>query len=241
MTRWTALATALFAWGAALSCTAVNSFDDVVRDDPPMEPPVCEGDPCELTAPQCGCPTGQMCDYVPGAIECVAEGSQQLGEECTPYSCGPGLHCLQTFGPPLSCHSWCDSDADCGGARCLVGLSDGEGGIFSQRLCGTVCDPPTSSGCGLQGSKCALLLNLTTDEWYTACGEAGPGDEGAACADSGDCMAGHHCITDPASMIKNCRRYCQVAEPICPPSQTCFNFEPSSVVDGVIYGACIED
>jgi hypothetical protein len=219
--------------GVAMGCTAINTFDDVViRQDPP--PPECAAEPCKLTSPQCGCPAGQMCEYVSGSVECVTEAPAKLGEECMPYGCAAGLHCLQFFGAPSTCHAWCDGDGDCvDGGRCVITLSDG----FPQRLCSTRCDPITSENCSLPGSKCALLLSLESQEWYTSCGAEGAGMEGATCADTGDCAVGHHCVS--IDLTETCRPYCLVQNPQCPTGQTCVNFDPSSVVDGVIYGVCV--
>jgi hypothetical protein len=221
-----------------VGCTAINSFDDVVVRQAP--PPVCEAEPCKLTAPQCGCPADQMCEYVSGAVECVLTGTAQLGEECMAYGCAPGLHCVQIHGPPASCRPWCDDDSDCpDGGACMIGLDDGNGGIFGQRLCAVRCDPLTNEGCTLAGTKCSVLLSESLGQWYTSCVAAGDGDEGAFCTDTGDCLPGFHCVN--ASMFNSCRPYCEAAVPQCAMGQSCHNFEPSSVIDGVIYGVCLQD
>lgn len=66
----------------------------------------------------------------------------------------------------------------------------------------------------------------------------GMGVEGAACVDGVECGATLGCVADAAGVFA-CRRYCDLAQPMCLSGTTCTAFERPAVFGSAEYGVCI--
>jgi hypothetical protein len=89
---------------------------------------------CDLRAPAGICGSGTGCGLVDTShTTCVAAGSGTTGASCDtdPFSCAPGLTCVDTGTPPKTCLAWC-----------RVGFSDCTGGLS----CLAFSDHPTIGG-----------------------------------------------------------------------------------------------
>jgi hypothetical protein len=80
--------------------------------------------PCDQNPWSCG--AGKTCWVTDqtGSYSCIAAGTKQTGETCTPLlgttECGEGLLCLQTSTSiPGSCVSFCDSQHPCASGECM--------------------------------------------------------------------------------------------------------------------------
>lgn len=206
----------------------------------------CTGSPCELVAPECGCPGGDECTIdATGARSCVIAGTGTEGQECSTTGCQPGLICLQITPTGDSCGTFCDVDGDCsGGTICALGLGDGSGNtIPGVALCSTACSPITSSGCSVTGSACQVVQEATGQmRWTTSCYASGAGTQGTTCASSSDCAPGYWCLNSSTSGLV-CSHYCNVHQPSCPAGGTCSMVQDANmqsvIIGGVTYGGCL--
>jgi hypothetical protein len=209
---------------------------------------MCSESPCKLVTPQCGCAAGEMCALTSaGDRECRPGGDKAIGEECTDlFSCEAGALCA---GVPLStllvCARYCDTDADCAGALCLIELNNAQGDpIPDVKICTDNCDPVGSSGCPV-GLDLSCQLYQFSDggmEVFTLCSGAGAGTQGASCADNDDCAPGYACFTvgSPPNDTNQCLQWCKPPNGACPAGATgCQSFPTPLMYNGVEYGACL--
>ncbi len=187
---------------------------------------------CDLLDPD-GCAAGKSCQFLltdkdqgEASAHCFAAGRGEAGEACDGDNpCAPGLGCNGNSCAKYCCHI--GSSADCSGSqRCLVRLTDQNGGLSDVGFCAdcAVCSPLTAAGCsGTEGcyplppeetdgdDECRLCLSSTREL-----------DEGRACTVSNDCRPGLGCYGingEPA----RCHAFCDldaVSDP-CLPSSRC--------------------
>jgi hypothetical protein len=199
----------------------------------------CEEDPCKLVAPQCGCAADEMCTLVSATERgCVENGTRAPGQACGGGlgDCEAGAICVYVPGSDdlLSCSRFCDGDLQCDGqgGLCAQGLSTGD------QLCSENCDPVSSSGCAIAGTKCGVYLDDVDMRFFTACTAAGGGVAGDICDADTPCAVGFDCFrTTEGDDL--CFEYCSSAAPECPGTLTCrMDFNPPFVVGAVTYGVC---
>jgi hypothetical protein len=205
--------------------------------------PTCDESPCKLVNPQCGCPAGDMCAINQDLQrECTAPGSIPLGGACQfLYDCAPGGFCAGASSTKAICTEYCDDDAQCGQAICVIGLVDEQQNpVPGVTFCSDDCNPINNVGCP-SGLTC--LLGQEEDgqmRTFGICRGHGNGAQGTACTDNEDCAAGSACFTlnDP-NMSKKCLAYCNTSSPSCPSGSSCTAFNPQFVYKNITFGACI--
>lgn len=198
----------------------------------------CTEDPCKVTEPQCGCPTGEKCTLLPGLYTraCRDAGTAVHAETCADdLDCAPGTYCMNLAGHRV-CRDYCEADTDCetpgGLCRVELGLNPGD-----EKWCSDNCDPISNAGCAIAGSKCIPVLD-PTDTWYTLCVAAGGSGQGQACSQHTDCGPGQGCLA-PTGQAAACRDYCDINAPSCA-TGTCTPFEdPKPVFGPIEYGGCL--
>jgi hypothetical protein len=205
----------------------------------------CPESPCRLTAPQCGCSTGEACAIEGDAPACVAAGALGANEPCAgPGDCAPGLLCIGD-GETGVCDVFCEKDADCAatGGVCALNLGDGTatGTISNVMLCSGRCDLPTSEGCPIAGTGCQLGLEQTGQmRWLTYCASAGHGASYDACSSNGDCLPGFGCLSSGSSDV--CLQYCDPRDKTACGGVGCGGIMDNDgvavVVNGVKLGVC---
>ena len=203
--------------------------------------PACEEDPCKLTLPQCGCPSGERCTVKVNLATCEPEGAVDLGDKCG-SDCKAGALCYNNLaGGSPTCHKFCASDDDCAGpgALCLYDVGNGLSSLCTQN-----CDPVSSVGCKLPGElKCDLGREAQgMQRWFTRCTGLGSKVQGETCVSSNQCAAGHGCVglTDMNNVTTNvCLKWCDVASPSCPNNSQCGTLNPAVVIGSKTYGACV--
>lgn len=208
----------------------------------------CPESPCKLSAPQCGCGVDEQCSLDGKlAIACVPAGSVMAGQPCDVVNkCGPATICVTPGGANVSvCEKFCDDDSQCQapGGLCVLKLNDGMGGTLAGvTLCSENCDPTNPLTCPVAGTGCHPAQEAAGQmRFFTTCGGAGAGAQGASCVDNGDCAAGSGCFnTGGPSLI--CLQYCKVNAPVCPGATQCVPIQVN-MVDIVVgndqYGACL--
>jgi hypothetical protein len=187
--------------------------------------------------PQCGCPTGEACQFDTGMRACGVPGDKLLSEACTAGQCALGQVCT---GPPTNiggsdiCFKFCEDDTDCTapGGQCIFTLTNGE----TTKLCSQNCDPISDQGCLEPSMKCYLLTNNQTNLQLTSCGAAGSGTAGSACTTPSDCGKGLMCVQDPNTMTTVCRPWCNVSAPTC---AQCVGLNPAVMLGVLEYGVCL--
>jgi hypothetical protein len=204
-------------------------------------PPACEGDPCKLVSPQCGCDAGDKCTINGTTIACGADGTEAIGAACGASDCSAGGLCLGDAGGGY-CAQFCDEDAECGGALvCGVGLNDGSGGTIPDvALCSSNCDPATVAGCPA-GLGCVLGREADgLERFFFMCFPAGTGVDGAACTSAASCAPGYGCYNNGTADV--CLKNCNVNTPACTGIQTCYALNDENQlpvnVNGYPMGAC---
>jgi hypothetical protein len=195
----------------------------------------CDDDPCKLTLPQCGCTADQKCDYNSnaGTRSCVADGTIPAQGECAGDNCAAGALCLNLYSLS-TCHAYCDSDMDCqgGGGKCLMTIN---GDMGNQMFCSDNCDPVSSVGCNVPGSKCIGSLT-TMNVGFSVCVGSGSGTQGQPCSLPNNCAAGFQCVND--GMTDLCARYCNMASPQCMGIEQCIGFNTPLLIGSIEYGVC---
>jgi hypothetical protein len=189
----------------------------------------CAESPCQLVAPQCGCPAGEECSLVPssGARYCATAGTLGAGDQCgAGMLCAAGEICIGIVGamPAVSmCGAFCATDADCvsPGGLCLLTLSDAAGAMIPNAMvCTQNCDPITNTGCQVPGVSCQVLQEQMAPMAYlTGCQAAGAGMHGAICTTSADCAPTFGCFTSGGT--EECLQYCDPNNPTCPNGTIC--------------------
>jgi hypothetical protein len=204
--------------------------------------PTCDEDPCKLTLPQCGCPSGEQCSVSPAGRECIAQGDVGWGDVCVGEECAPGHLCLQTTPSDATCGKFCEVDADCSapGGLCVLKLNDGAGGeIPDVLLCSENCDPATNVGCEVGGCQIAREPD-GQERFFSICGESGAGTQGASCVDNGDCAATFACVNDGTTNL--CTKWCVISSPSCPGGTACAAVNIDGVapqIGSITYGVCL--
>ncbi len=201
------------------------------------EEPPCDEDPCKVMAPQCGCPSDEKCSLLNYMRACRPAGNNSHGQTCVADSdCVAGTFCMNLGGHRV-CRDFCESNADCvgPGGQCTIELGLNPG---NEKWCSDNCDPITNGNCAVAGSKCELLQQNVTMDWYTQCVAAGTGTQGSACNSLDDCAPGFGCLT--VNSVTSCHQYCDVDLPSCPGSApTCASFETPVIVGTKEYGGCL--
>jgi hypothetical protein len=200
--------------------------------------PMCDEDPCKLVLPQCGCQSGQQCIFQNGQRLCVTDGSDDVGDECSGISCKAGAMCL-SLGSLATCRKFCDGDSDCSGfgGVCVIQIGGFER-PDDPTFCSDNCDPPSGTGCPTSG-KCELGLADDMVTFFTMCGGAGTGTEGAPCTNTfNDCAGGYGCLTNPSTSMTECMRWCNMATPNCSVG-TCSPINPPGIIGSIEYGVCL--
>jgi hypothetical protein len=201
---------------------------------------MCDEDPCKLAAPQCGCGAGEMCtldDML--AIGCGPAGSVALGQKCDLMNdCAPGGHCAGVAKAQGYCVEFCDVDADCGAALCLINLNDASGNpVPGVTFCTSDCTPGTNVGCAV-GLSCLVGKEQAGQmRTFGSCRGSGSGAHGATCMSSDDCSPGANCfVLNDANMTRLCLEYCNIASPVCPGNTQCTDLKLN--YKGIDWGAC---
>jgi hypothetical protein len=206
----------------------------------------CTGTPCELVAPQCGCPEGDACTFVGTAAtpSCSMAGAIAVGQACDgPNTCEAGSICLGD-GTVGGCTAFCATDGDCAatGGICALQLSDGNGGaIPNENLCSNTCDPVAATGCPV-GLGCQVGAEPSGQmRTFTVCESAGAGTQGEVCGTSADCATGFNCVTSTDGITTLCLQYCYVGVAqtgcaTCTPLSS--SAQTSLVVNGKQVGVC---
>lgn len=205
-------------------------------------PPACEGDPCKLVSPQCGCDEGDKCTINGSAdIACAADGTEPIAAECGAADCAAGGICLGEAAVGY-CAQFCDQDAQCGGSNiCAVQLNDGAGGTIEDvAMCSSNCDPSTASGCPA-GLGCVLGREADgAQRFFFMCFAAGTAVDGAACTGPATCAPGYGCYNNGTADV--CLKNCNVNTPACTGIQTCYPLNDENQipvnVNGYPMGAC---
>jgi len=199
---------------------------------------MCSEQPCKLVAPQCGCPSGQMCTTsdVNGTRTCIVAGAQQVGQACSPSNdCVPGSRCSGT--PKSLCRSFCSVDSDCTppGGACLVDIVPLAPGVS---VCTQNCDPTTNEGCSVTGFGCQAQRDPTSGKAFTICLEdSGAGTQNSLCqADVGNCAPNFDCVSVGGGPY-SCVRWCKVAQG-CAGGLQCVHFAPPMLIGSTEYGTC---
>ncbi len=205
----------------------------------------CSDSPCKLTAPQCGCPSGQECTIASFMRACAPSGTATQGQACTGTgSCAPGLLCVGG-GTTGVCDMFCSVDMDCSatGGICALTLSDGTamGSIPNATLCSGNCNVITSSGCPLAGTGCQLGQEQTGQmRWLSYCASAGSNGSEQTCASASDCLPGYGCLNNGVSDV--CLQYCDTSDINACGGLGCGALTDANsnpiVIHGVTLGAC---
>jgi len=206
----------------------------------------CPGDPCELTLPQCGCPSDQQCtvEVWTGVVGCFDDPDDpaQVGEPCdgSSISCAAGSLCLDHHpNGPGSCHAFCDGQSDCAlpGSRCLAVVDEWGEPIGEARVCSPSCSLLDGSGC-VPGARCAAAQEPSApDVWFTACVGEGDHAHGDSCGELTDCARGM-CV-DLGASGQLCLDLCDLDAPSCPSSSSCTPFVDPLQIDETSYGICL--
>jgi hypothetical protein len=196
-------------------------------------PAVGAGSTCG-TFPQCGCSAGENCDIttVDGKGECQTAGSAGINDSCNDLGqCQKGSSCIGGL-----CRSFCGSDSDCGGGKCVNATYTPSGSttpvdVPGFKICFSSCDPITpSAGCGSQ--NCTLL-----DDGTATCVGAGTATGTGACSsDPNACAPGYVCLSSG-----DCLHWCRVGGPTSDCSGTggtCQSFSTPAYLGSVEYGVC---
>jgi hypothetical protein len=198
-------------------------------------PPV--AGPCD-NFPQCGCATGQNCDFANsnGETECVASGPKGAYSQCDgPGQCAVGTTCTKAAVTATSglCKPFCDETNDCPGDGRVCVPAFGTKGFKYCTLACDLADPSTSCGAGI---GCFL-----TDPEHTDCVVVGSGTGPNACVGNQlNCAPGYFC-GDPAS-APDCFKWCRLGlgNGDCLGGRQCQDVFPSPTrVAGTQYGACV--
>lgn len=209
--------------------------------------PSCSESPCKLVEPQCGCDVGEQCT-IGGDLQrtCAPEGTAGPGNTCSEsVSCGTGSLCVGFGNGPLTCHEFCETDAECAppGGRCVYSLDDGSGStVPNLQMCSTSCNILNGAGCEAAGTACRLQLLTGDDVPFTNCFNAGTVVYPNSCTTNPDnCVAGSVCW--PSSGSGNlCFQWCNVNAPTCPNGTTCTAVDVVEgtplVLGGISYGLC---
>ncbi|MEM9068849.1 MAG: hypothetical protein AAGE52_10100 [Myxococcota bacterium] len=206
--------------------------------------PSCTEMPCQLTAPQCGCPTGQGCYLTPaGDRTCSPAGTVPEGGDCAAVQCVPGNGCVNvgTAAAPVGqCKRWCNSDADCSagpGDVCIINLGGPD------NLCTSNCDPVTQTGCSAT-SACSIFEEMSGRRLTDCAGPVGTGGQGSVCVDDTNCQRGFACINTASG--SQCLKWCRRGIAVNDCSSLGFGFvcgrlgpAPGLIFNGIEYGACI--
>jgi hypothetical protein len=199
----------------------------------------CSESPCKVTAPQCGCPDPlTKCSLQNYVRVCKTAGSGQAGDACdNDADCAAGTMCLFVAGLGV-CRAFCEQDASCAppGGLCTIELALSPG---TEKWCSDNCDPITTAGCTLPGSKCELLQAADPPQpWYSVCVTAGTGVQGDPCNSLDDCAPGLGCLT--VNSVSSCHQWCNVGAPNCPAAApTCAPFDPVLTIGAIQYGGCL--
>jgi hypothetical protein len=187
--------------------------------------------------PACGCDDGLAC-YPHDSLGrgCYLAGARREGEACAGFTdCAPGFGCVHGI-----CRGLCEGDADCPeGTACA--LAEPGADLFA---CSDRCTPSTGRGC-LAGRVCAL--EGAGEEAHTACrfeadatGPAGGDCCRDVCAHGFTCLAGAD--AEECDFGARCRPYCNLSDPSnCASSETCVALPSAPFVDGVEWGACVQE
>ncbi|MGE0784396.1 MAG: hypothetical protein AB7S26_01810 [Sandaracinaceae bacterium] len=202
--------------------------------------PTCSESPCRVVSPQCGCASGQACDYSGSTRGCFAAGTRTEGQACDATNkCAAGLTCA---GPSTArfCARYCASDSNCpagGGSICAMQLTDSSGsGTVLANLCGINCDPLSGSGCR-SGTTCEIRgVRSGTTQAVTWCRELGSTFPFPLPICTGtECLAGETCNAGGTA----CTSYCRVGfAGDCPSPQVCTAFTDHPRIGSTEYGRC---
>lgn len=201
----------------------------------------CQGNPCKLVAPQCGCAAGEGCTLDnTGAPTCDVAGNVAPGGNCSADACQPGSICLGTTPTTPTCGEFCATDAQCTapGGLCVVKLNDGSGNeIPGVTLCSENCDPTTNVGC-VSGTGCTFGQEQAGQmRFFTACRESGAKTQGQTCTTNAECAPGYGCINTGTTQ---CMKYCKVGT-TCANGMSCSAVSIGGVdivIGGIQYGIC---
>jgi hypothetical protein len=137
-----------------------------------------------------------------------------------------------------ACWAFCENaSSTCPGvsATCGPAYTD-TAAIPGMFVCTRTCNPAqptledaTFDACG-PGVGCYPSAN---GDSYCAGPTTAAGTQGATCADNLDCAPGYFC-TDGGY----CAKYCLVASPSCPPSNTCYSFSSALLAGHEEIGFC---
>ena len=181
--------------------------DGTTRTSPCGSNQTCEArcqDSCPLVGGACPDPANPKCtltlsaDGKSGDTRCMPlKGTKAEGETCAransaPSSlgdddCAAGLLCWprSLAAGDHTCRRFCDTDADCPGARCAYMSGD-----FNARLCSPTCKL-FQPGCPT-GTDCKFHPGPT--DVYGVCGFTGTSDEGGPCRYESDCKGNLNCL-----------------------------------------------
>lgn len=169
---------------------------------------VCDEDPCQLIAPQCGCQVGSGCYVNTSSLRyCAPSGDVEADGRCSRLTdCVSGSSCLSLDPAIGTCQPYCEADEDCDDREGCFGLVPDVTGA-----CSTDCDPVTGAGCASPFECVALVSLLHTGERAIGnfCARSGDLLHGAPCGSLfGECQVGHIC------MDGSCQE-------LCPPDGSC--------------------
>jgi hypothetical protein len=193
--------------------------------------------------PQCGCPSGQKCDFAPdaGTATCVNAGVAVSGTACSAVGdCAAGLTCVEGV-----CRPFCPESIV--GSTCAAPASGPAPGLCVQPLVNAVAIPqdaycffdctPVPNDCPA-GQGC--IITAVDGINYPDCQAAGSVAPGGACTADSSCAAGSICYQgDAAASV--CLQLCLTAKD-CASLGATFQCNTSigSAVNGVLYGLCAE-
>ncbi|MGO8994668.1 MAG: hypothetical protein ACLQVI_15235 [Polyangiaceae bacterium] len=219
---------------------APDSGKDLGADSGDCTPP---GDAACQIDPQCGCPSGQKCDFGTNAdagAGCMNAGAGASGSLCTTTAdCAAGLTCASGV-----CHPYCspsDVETTCptsatGGPT--LGLCNqvnvNAAAVPQDSYCFFACTPspndcPSGQGC---------VIDTVEGTNYSDCQVAGSVAPGGSCTTTSSCAAGSTCYTggEGGSL---CLQFC-LATSDCANLGASFqcNTTIGLALDGVLYGLC---
>jgi hypothetical protein len=192
------------------------------------------GQACAID-PQCGCGSGEKCDYPTPSAACVTAGTGESGSVCTAnVDCLAGLTCVSSLCRPFCTAA--DIGSGCPGTsdtQCVQLYDDGVA-VDQDSVCFSGCTP-VPNNCAI--GACTILNTAPgSDTIYSYCQEPGTGAAGAGCTSNIDCAAGTVC----GSSSGVCEQFCRTASDCANLGLDCDTTNMGFTLNGIVYGICFD-